>query len=80
MTSLPGSPRLKREATAATSALNTRGLATYDPVTAVHKTKPTFTCPAVRVRSLDTREPTAIFPLSREELGEVWTTRDEFLQ
>ena len=80
MASLPGSPRQKREETGTAAALKMRGYASYEPVIARHKSKTKFVCPGVRVQSLDGREPTALFPLSREELGEVWTTPEDLNQ
>ena len=80
MASLPGSPRQKREETGTAAALKMRGYASHEPVIARHKSKAKFVCPGVRVQSLDGREPIALFPLSREELGEVWTTPEDLNQ
>ena len=81
MTSLPGSPQLKQEGSGGASApLGASGYSSYEPVIATHKQRAGYICPAVRVRPLDSRELTAVFPLSREEIGEIWTTLEELRQ
>ena len=54
--------------------------AIYDPVLLTHVRLPSHTCPAVRVRPLSdafSSTSIALFPLSREELGEVWVTEKD---
>ena len=54
--------------------------AIYDPVLLTHVRLPSHTCPAVRVRPLSdafSSTSIALFPLSREELGEVWVSEKD---
>ena len=51
--------------------------AVYAPIVAIYRTRREYTVPAIRVMPGKGGAEMSVFPLSQEEIGEIWTTADE---